>query len=125
MSEFGKQDGGGRRSKSRLPAGTSGVFTTITRSQAVFVREVSLTGARLEGPSLPEQDEEFVLTLGSLKAFAMVKWVRGTMCGVQFDVPLGENELRQLKREAPVGMISRQVVEMKQAYEDWVTGAAR
>ncbi|MFL6733933.1 MAG: hypothetical protein ACJ8EY_04480 [Sphingomicrobium sp.] len=98
---------------------------TVTRSEQVFVLEISCSGARIEGVSLPKVDEEFVLVLGPLRAFALVKWVEGGVCGVQFDVPLAESDIQQLQRAGPAGTVTRKAIEQKQAYEDWTSGVAR
>jgi hypothetical protein len=101
------------------------VLTTITRSQGVLVQEISCTGAKLEGDNLPEVGEVFVLKIGHLRAFATVEWQLSKQCGVSFDIPLSEFQIRHLRRAGRAGSVTRHLVEGEQAYEDWQTGFAR
>ena len=125
MSSFGKRSGGGRRFDSRSLLTTPAVLSTLAESKAVLVREISCTGARLEGDNLPAIDTEFILALGEMRAFAWVKWTQDHTCGVEFDLPFAERDLLKLQQQGQAGWVTRQFLDQKQAYEDWTTGAAR
>jgi hypothetical protein len=125
MPRFGKSSGGGRRSDDRTATATGAVFTTVTRSQPVFVPEVSCTGVRLEGENLPAVDEEIILSFGNLRAFCCVKWVEGNQCGIEFDFPLAKQDLAKLPQVHTASDIARRIFEHKEAYDDWAIGALR
>ena len=123
MSSFGKCAGGGRRSAARESAPLTAIFTTRRRSGAAVAVDVSRTGIRLTGTSLPDVDEELLLAVEGLKAFGTVMWRMGEFCGVEFDVPLSADVLAELR-----GRVSEAAglpPELKAALDDWVQGFAR
>ena len=123
MSEFGKRQGGGRRSAARTVAPLAAVFTTVTRSHAAVLVDLSCTGARLSGEDLPETGEELMLAVGNLRAFATVIWTGAGECGVHFDVPLASGDVALVRCE-----VARQgglAPDLKAALDDWTTGLAR
>lgn len=50
----------------------------------VRIRNISETGALLEGEVLPETDEQVLLQRGDNETIGTVKWVRSNRCGVRF-----------------------------------------
>lgn len=123
MSVFGKRNGGGRRRARREPAPTVAVFTTVSKSHGAILVDLSSTGARLRSPELPDQGEELMITVESIRAFGSVAWVRGDQFGVAFDTPINPMDVTVLKSKLlkAAGLPP----EMSAAMEDWNTGLAR
>ena len=118
---FGKRLGGGRRAAERAHGSLTVVATTVTKSVAVELLDMSTTGARLKGNYLPDKHEELMVSIGTLKAFGTVAWSRGTECGVNFDLPIGEREVDTV-REA-VAERRGISLEMKSALDAWTVGS--
>src|SRR5688572_1407005 len=62
------------------------------RSTPVRIRNLSDTGALIEGAGLLEKSEPVVVRRGELEIGATVAWCGGDKCGVRFDrpIPVGE-----------------------------------
>jgi len=120
---FGKSNGGGRRSAKREAAPVLVSYTMLTGKCSAILIDVSRTGARLRGDSLPQQGEELILTMDRLRTFATVAWSGGGECGVAFDMPLPHEEIHRLKQS--VAEAAMWEPELRAAYEDWRMGAAR
>jgi hypothetical protein len=123
MVAFGKRIGGGRRSAARESAPLVAVFTTITRSHAASLVDVSATGARLHSEDLPAVGELVELSMGKVRAFALVRWVSGNECGLAFDGQLAAAEVKSLRKQ--VQQTAGLPPEIRAAYDDWVLGIAR
>lgn len=54
-------------------------------SGAVRVRNLSASGALLEGAVLPNQGENALLRRGGLSVAGEIAWSRGSQCGMRFD----------------------------------------
>lgn len=123
MSTFGKRGGGGRRRAEREQLPLIVVFTTRTRSHAAGLVDLSATGARLRGSDLPAPDEDVMLSVEGVSAFAIVRWCRLGFCGVEFESPLSPAEIRSLEKrvQAARGLAP----ETMAAMEDWTLGIAR
>jgi hypothetical protein len=120
---FGKCNGGGRRTAARAAVPLTAVITTRFRSQGVTLVDVSRTGARLSGRNLPEQDEELILSMETVRAFATVAWAREGDCGVTFDPALDDDDLRELQRK--FALARGLTPNVKAALDDWTAGMAR
>jgi hypothetical protein len=125
MSRFGKAEGGGRRSAPRAAVPVVAVFTTVTRSHAATIIDISSTGARLAGTNLPQPGEGFNLKLESVITFATVKWSTNGECGVEFDPPLLEADLQYLRHRSALAHSNKVKPELKAAFDDWTNGLAR
>jgi hypothetical protein len=123
VSTFGKRQGGGRRSADREHLPLIAIFTTRTRSHAAGLVDLSVTGARLRGTELPAADEDLILNIEGLSAYAVVKWSRLGFCGVEFDVPLSAPEITSLEQR--VRAARGLAPELMAAMEDWTLGLAR
>ena len=118
---FGKRMGGGRRGAGRAYGPLTVVITTVSKSIAVELVDMSSTGVRLCGNYLPEKDEELMISIGTLKAFGTVAWSKGDQCGVSFDLPVGEGGVDAV-REA-VAERRGISLEMKSALDAWTVGS--
>jgi hypothetical protein len=61
-------------------------------SLPVRIRNLSVTGALLEGDRLPRQGDILILKRGDLEIEAVVAWSGGNKCGVKFDRPTPVND---------------------------------
>jgi hypothetical protein len=123
MSIFGRRKGGGRRSAERVEAPLVAVFTTVTRSHAATLVDVSATGARLKGSDLPGAGELAELRIGDVCAFGIVRWVADGECGLVFEVPLRPIDVASVRGE--VRSAAGLPPDIRAAYEDWTVGFAR
>jgi hypothetical protein len=57
------------------------------------LRDLSLSGALIEGPALPPPGSALFLVRGHLEISARVAWRRGDRAGLEFNTPLTEAEL--------------------------------
>lgn len=82
-------------------------------SSAVRVRNLSLDGALLEGPNVPNEGQRVMLRRGSLAAEGTVAWRRESQCGIRFDEPIGVAEW--VRRAGPDGQqkIDRAIAEFR------------
>src|SRR4051794_19370505 len=122
MVAFGKRIGGGRRSAARESAPLVAGFTTITRSHAASLVDISATGARLRGEDLPAVGELVEVSIGKVRAFSLVKWVSGNECGLAFDGRLAAADVKLLRKQ--VQLAAGLPPEIRAAYDDWVLGIA-
>lgn len=54
----------------------------------VRIRNLSVSGARIEGAPSVNEGTNAVLRRGSLKVNCTVRWIRGGNCGLQFAIPI-------------------------------------
>ncbi len=73
-----------------------GVLEAIGGTQQVAVRNLSATGAMVEGVSLPAEGREVILKAGPLDCFCRVAWSEGNRCGLAFDEPIAMAEVLAL-----------------------------
>lgn len=80
---------------------------TTTDEVDAKVRDLSLSGAMLQGRSLPKAGSDLIISRGSLEIFARVVWTRAGLCGVKFDSPLCalEELLRSAAARDNVGQV--------------------
>ena len=85
--------------------------------------DVCRTGARLRCHYLPEQGEELMISVGSLRAFGTVAWSRRNECGIAFECPLNEDDVQNLREKASEarGMS----LAAKEAFDAWNLGMVR
>src|SRR3546814_10132049 len=60
------------------------MLVATTREYAVTLRNISCTGAMVEGDDLPPNGRTVALRRGDIDELADVVWVRGNFCGVHF-----------------------------------------
>src|SRR3546814_11396351 len=74
----------GRRATQRARVHLSAMLVATTREYAVTLRNISCTGAMVEGDDLPPNGRTVALRRGDIDELADVVWVRGNFCGVHF-----------------------------------------
>jgi hypothetical protein len=62
------------------------------RSAAVRIRNLSDTGALLDGGGLPAEGTAIVVRRGDLEIASVVAWSSGDRCGVRFEQPIPVND---------------------------------
>lgn len=87
------EDGASRRGAIRNRVLMVAKLATSSSEIDVRIRDVSVTGARLEGIGLPREGESVLLKRGAFETFAKIIWRSGGDAGIQFDEAFDETEL--------------------------------
>lgn len=122
---FGKRIGGGRRAAQRQRVEISATITGLESSGLAVLMDVSSTGAKLRGASLPAVGKDVLVRVGVVDVLASVAWSRGNQIGVAFDAPLSPYEMFELRAERSCTPFAELTPEQRVAASDWMTGLAR
>jgi hypothetical protein len=125
MYSFGKSHGGGRRDTGRCPVAEQAVVSTRATCSAATVVDVSISGARLRGGRGIVKGEDLLVRVGKHHLFGTVRWVRGALCGIEFDEPLSASVYEDLREKQWAGYLWRGTLDRKLAMEDWDTSLIR
>lgn len=127
MTDFGKRlDGpGGRRAAPRKPSFTATGIMTVDRSQVGYLLDVSATGAKLDGGGGLSIGQDIWLKTGNIDVLAQVVWSGRSICGVQFDTPLTDDEIKQLSQVPQGALFASLSTEEKLGAADWANGLVR
>jgi hypothetical protein len=106
----------------RKEASLLAVVRTRAASFSAELVDVSLTGAKLRGSSLPQVGEEFFATFEHVEVFAGVAWSEGNECGIAFDEPISGLQLKGLQIEAKLAKLMRLTPAEKEPLEEWRSG---
>ncbi|MGZ8999250.1 MAG: PilZ domain-containing protein [Allosphingosinicella sp.] len=68
-------------------------LVTTWGERIVKLRNISATGAMIEGDRIPPAGTDILLRRGALELFATIMWIRGKQAGLEFEAPLTEAEL--------------------------------
>ena len=68
-------------------------LVTSSYERIVKLRDISASGAMIEGPRIPPAGTDILLQRGSLEVFGRIVWVRKMQAGIEFDAPLTETML--------------------------------
>ena len=68
-------------------------LVTTWGERIVKLRNLSATGAMIEGPRIPPVGTDILLQRGSLEVFGTVVWAKKMQAGIEFEQPLTETEL--------------------------------
>jgi hypothetical protein len=99
----------------------SGIIETMSGKIRVAVKNVSCTGAMVEGEGLPPPGRDVVLHMEDLELFGAVVWTDDNHCGVHFDEALTQAQVLELHRITPETVHS---AELKAAAE-WYSSQTR
>lgn len=94
-------DGHPRRQSQRRRVMLLAKLVTSSTTYDVRIRDVSATGARIEGAVLPPQGGDVILKRGAFSAFGRLIWLNGSDGGVAFDEPLDEADLMETLKGMP------------------------
>ena len=81
-------------------------MVTLSAYQFPELANISQTGARLCGPSLPRKGATGLLKAGALEVLCTVVWVKDGQCGVRFDEAVSPNMLKRLQLDGAVTIAS-------------------
>ena len=109
------------RERIELPA----YAQTTTEKRDVRLLNLSVTGAMLEGSSLPPAGQDVVMTCGGTDAFGVVIWSNNGRCGINFDRPIDPAAVERHRRAGEFSASSGISPEEAQAARDWVQGRTR
>ena len=115
----------GRRTEPRAYILWPASVEALSGRNGVSLLDVSRTGARLEGAALPEVGKDIILRCEAIDTLGTVVWAICGRCGVQFDEPIGGQDLVALREIAVAAERSGITPEERQATEDWLNGLAR
>lgn len=90
-----------------------GTFETVSDRGTVAVRNLSCTGALIEGDDMPPAGRDIVLIAQGFEFFGQTVWSDGQRCGIRFDEPLKPAEVIELHRITPEQIRSE---ELNEAY---------
>ena len=68
-------------------------LVTTWGERIVKLRNISATGAMIEGDRIPPAGTDILLQRGALELFATIMWTRDKQAGLEFEAPLTEAEL--------------------------------
>lgn len=68
-------------------------LVTTFSERIVKLRDLSTSGAMIEGPRIPPVGTDILLQRGSLEVFGRIVWVSEMQAGIEFDEPLTETML--------------------------------
>lgn len=91
----------GRRGASRARVQLNAALETTTEEVPVVLRNLSCTGAMLEGKNLPTVNRTAVLKRGGVEAMGVVVWHAGDRCGFHFFDPISHKLVVEEARRAP------------------------
>jgi hypothetical protein len=94
-------DGAARRGNQRRRVMLTARLSTSASSEQVRLRDVSATGARVEGRNLPSLGAPVLLTRGNFSAYGHLVWKSGEAGGVQFDESLDEDTILDALKGMP------------------------
>jgi hypothetical protein len=101
VKEFGKKQSNGppeRRRTKRDPLPIAVSLYTVGSSRVVLMLDVSTTGARFKGHSLPEMGKDVMLIAGDVELFGRVVRSEQRQAAIQFEQPIGADQLEMLQR---------------------------
>ena len=78
-----------------------GVIETSSDKGTVSIRNLSCTGAMVEGENLPNTGRDIILTFKGLELFGRVVWCDGRRCGLHFDEELNSSQVLELHQITP------------------------
>jgi hypothetical protein len=91
----------GRRRASRARLQVSATLQSIARDTRVIVRNLSCTGAMVEGDDLPRAGRSVLFKRGGIEEMAAVVWSEDGRCGLEFFEPIAHDEVVRQSRSLP------------------------
>ena len=80
----------------------SASLITTTDEIVVKLRDLSCTGAMVEGMRLPPAGTDVILKRGGLEVFATLAWAQGRRAGLTFEEAISETELMSQIHQMPL-----------------------
>lgn len=104
MRTFGTSLARGRRSVPRVQAPLVAKLLSPVAHHSVVLTDLSRTGARLQGASLPALGKQLIFQAAKVRVTGEVAWVNGDQCAVSFDTPLAVSEVSHIRALANFGV---------------------
>ena len=95
ISNLINDDGEPRRASRRRRVMLSARLVMPTGYCDVIIRDVSVSGARIEGDKLPAEGCTVMLRRGTFSTYGRLVWVNGNAGGVTWDEPFEEDALME------------------------------
>ena len=83
----------GQRAEPRYTVLLSGKAITASGALDVVIRDLSLTGALIQGRVLPSLGKLLILRKGELEVSGRIAWREGNRAGIRFEQPLAADRL--------------------------------
>jgi hypothetical protein len=90
-----------QRQRPRYRVLLSATLVTTADEQPVKLRDLSASGALIEGATLPAPGTDILIRRGGMELFATIAWRDGTRAGVEFDRPISDTQLWEQIHQAP------------------------
>lgn len=90
------------RTRVSMPAS----IVTMSAYQFPDLADISRSGAKLTGPSLPPQGTKALLRVGEMEVLCRVMWVKDGQCGIRFDETVPPALLKQVQLDGTVALES-------------------
>jgi hypothetical protein len=90
--------------------------------QYLEVINLSATGAKLRGTSIPPMGKPALFRLDDYKVLCKVVWATDDLCGVRFDEPMPDRILAHFNKAGTTARIGLLTQEEEQAQEEWTKG---
>jgi hypothetical protein len=119
LPQFGRRKDGifGHRTAPREAVSLEVSLFTVDQSKVVILADISTTGAKVQGHTLPQEGQQVCLRLSREELFGRVVWTRSTECGITFDEPLQDDRLQsliaELQWEPPQAMNTRRFYDLR------------
>lgn len=88
-----EETGLARRDDDRHRALLCATLVTTTSECSIKVRDLSVSGALIEGERLPRAGTDILLKRGTLEVLATVMWLKDNRAGLKFDGSLSQGEV--------------------------------
>src|SRR5688572_12232765 len=91
---------GGKRAESRARVAIEASLETVLGRSRGYLLNLSCHGAMMQTPSPPQRRADVVLRCGPLDVMGVVAWVQHERIGIEFDEPIPEDRVIELRRLA-------------------------
>jgi hypothetical protein len=94
----------GRRAAARARLQANATLETTTGVASAVLRNLSCTGAMLEGRHLPKTNRTAILRSGDVEVMGVVVWAEEGRCGLHFFDPLSNEAVVREARKPPAAV---------------------
>jgi hypothetical protein len=114
----------GRRENQRARVSLAASLVSVSGTQTVRLNNISQGGACITAQTPMKRGSDVFLRWGAIDAFGTVTWVEGPRCGVMFEEPLTQDDIRDARWQSDHQQtVSR--AEGRAAARDFVSGNLR
>jgi hypothetical protein len=84
---------------------------TLNAYQYPELADISQTGAKLKGPSLPAKGTTALLRVTGVEILCRVIWVKGDQCGLRFEESVSPKVLKRIQLDGAVALDTIDLIE--------------